>query len=362
MLTISRLNEAERCGLAASLDTKATTIHGLRGDAFHAVTAAFYRPLVERFQAEREVSLGRLGEDDRQQVLDMVKPLTSSWRPPTDAVFEAPVGLSRSGFHIEMHRHADGVYRAADPDVGGDLLTAGTPDCAWVETGTDPDDVAQRVAVVVDFKSGARAQWNVPHPADNVQLAGYGFAWADKNACQRMRLGVYYAIDNKWRWQEFHLDTTEATLLWSRVKAAALKDPDEAVMGPHCSDCYVRLRCPAWILPVVSTEVRRLALAPLGSAGAILEPRELLRLEQACKAMQKMADAGMDYLRAYVKQHGPVYVDGWKWGPIPVKGRETVSISALRDAGLYDIAVKEGAVKQGAPTLQHRWTRDKREK
>lgn len=332
MIRVSRLNEAADCGLAASIEDKSTNAAALMGDAFHAAVAAHYNPGVETFAEARAVAIGQLGGEHEDHVLGMVTRLSETWTPPTSAMFEKGIGLSRRGIAV--------------PYGSPEAITQGTVDCVWAE----PDEV-----VVLDFKSGARAEWNVPIPRDNLQLAGYGLAFADQMGKSKMRLGLYLAAEGKWLWDLVDLDAPEGTALWERVRAAALRDPDEAVIGPHCSDCWVRLRCPAHLLPIISASDRATALEPLGAAGGLVEPRKLMRLLHACQAMEAIAEKGKEFLRAYVKERGPFVVDGKAWGPIDVKGREQTSVKALKEAGLYDRALAVGAVKTGPPTQQHRW-------
>lgn len=331
MIRISALNEAANCGLAASIDDKSTNAAALMGTAFHAAARAHYRPgPIER--EARSIAIGQLGGEHEAEVLEMVERLAAQWEPPATAAFEVPVGLSRSGVAVEH----------GSPEV----MTQGTLDCGWAE----PD-----VAVVLDFKSGARAEYNVPIPRDNLQHAGYGIAWADRTGKSKMRLGTYLAVEGKWLWDLVDLDSPDGTTLWERVRAAALRDPDEAVVGPHCSDCWVRLKCPTHLLPALSTAERVSALEPLTAPVGLVEPRKLMRLLHACQAMDAIAEKGKDFLKAYVRDHGPFVVDGKAWGPIEVKGREGTSVKALKEAGLYDRAVAVGAVRQGPPTQQHRW-------
>lgn len=339
MIRCSSLNEAQHCGLAATIEDGATNAAALMGDAFHAAAAARFRPREERFQEARSIAIGQLGGEHEAEVMEMVNRLAAEWSPPPHALFERVVGLTRGGTAVAP----------GNPSV----ITQGTADCMW-------DDEAAGEVVVLDFKSGARAAWNVPIPRDNLQLAAYGLAFADELQRSKMRLGLYLAHEGRWLWDLVDLDSCEGTRLWERVRAAALRDPNEAVVGPHCSDCWVRLRCPAHLLPITSHAERSTALAPLANGdGGLVEPRKLMRLLHACQAMEKIAEAGKDWLRAYVREHGPIVIDGMQWGPVAVKGKESTSIKALKESGIYERAVAVGAVKPGAPTTQHRWTKVK---
>jgi len=332
----SRLPDAEHCGFAGAHQDASTNAAALLGDAFHAAVAHHYRPANAAFKAEYAVAMGRISPDERAEVSEMMARLASQWDPPDGAEFEIPIGVDRHGLSATVD----------DPHI----LSAGTGDCGW------PDGDA---AAVVDWKSGARAAFNVPRPGDNLQLALYGLGLADRWSKPKMKLGIYLAREGKWLWDTLHLDSAEGTALWERTRAAALRDPEEAVIGPHCTDCYVRLKCPAHLLPVLDLGERENVLAPLtaGTPGGLVEPARLVRLINACKAMEDLSKAGKDWLKAYVKKHGPIVSDGKQWGPIEERGRETTSIGALMESGLYERACAVGAVKMSPPITKHRWTK-----
>lgn len=336
----SKLNEAEHCGFAGSYQDAATSVWGLMGDAFHAAVAAHYRPTEERFREERAVAVAQLQDSERDDVLRLVTRLTESWAPDDGAVFETPVGLDRNGCFVA---HGDPA-----------AMTQGTADCAWA---TEDDD-NQTTAWILDFKSGARAEWNVPPPGQNLQIASYGFALADKYGASRMKLGIYLAHEDKWLWETINLDSAAGTDLFARVKAASLRDDDEQIEGPHCGECFVRLKCPAHLLPALDDAAREYAMAPMtaGADPSLITPDRVVRLINASKAMEAVAEAGKDWAKAFVREHGPVVLDGKQWGPVQVKGREGTSVKRLKEAGLYDRAVAVGAVGVGPPTMMHRWT------
>jgi hypothetical protein len=343
MTRCSRLNDAEACGLSASLgeQNRSTNVYAMRGDAFHAGNAAHYRPNDPRFSDARAVAFGVLGVDDGADVTHMLQRLWKEWTPPEEARFEVPIAMDRNGLAVPV-----------DSDKA---ITQGTADCVWIEG---------EFVVVVDFKSGARAEWNVPSPAENLQLLAYGFALADLLGKTKMKLGIYRGAEEvegpPWLWAELDLNSADATAAWERVRGAALHDPTEAVLGPHCAECYSRLRCRAYVLPAVAEIDRDSALAPL-SAGddGVIEPQKLMRLLQACDAMDKLAEEGRSFAKAYSEKHGAIVIGDRQWGPIPVKGRESTSIAKLKASGLYERAVEVGGVTQGEPTKQYRWVKTK---
>lgn len=341
MVRSSRLNVAEHCGFAGAFVDRRTTLPALFGDAFHAAIAARQRPYVTDFRLAREVAMAQLSAEERDEVSELVEQLAGQWTPPEDACFEQPIGLDRNGRFV--------------PYGSPEAIIAGTADSCWVA----PDEDGAPCVFVLDFKSGARASFNVPAPGNNLQVASYGFALADWLGASKMRLGIYLARDDKWLWDTVDLDSEAGTALWARVKAAACRDPSEMVVSADCADCYVRLSCPAHMLPACDLPTRDLALSPLREGFELVAPERLLGLLLACDAMKAAAEAGRDWAKAYVREHGPIVIDGKQWGPIVVKGREGTSVKLLKEAGLYDRAKAVGAVRVGAPTEQHRWTKRK---
>ena len=358
MIRASKLEFAEHCGLSATIETNSTTVYAMRGDAFHAANAAHYRPDEQRFIDARAVAFGVLPVDDGADVTHMLQRLWASWTPPEHAKFEVPIAVNRDGLAV--------------PYGSPEAISQGTADCSWVDG---------EWLVVVDFKSGARAEWNVPAPGVNLQLLDYVFGLADLLGKTKVKLGIYRGaegVEDPWLWAEIDLDTPEATKLWERVRGAALRDPKKAVLGTHCAECWVRLQCPAHLVPAIlevdrEEEWKRLglpdelagkmaigpesALAPIASpVDRPIEPARLVRLLNAIAALKDLEEVARDFAKAYVAVHGGVEVDGKVWGPIDQKGKELVSIKALKAAGIYERAVAVGAVTQGAPTKQHRWT------
>lgn len=342
MIRCSKLNEAENCGLAGSIDLNATSIFGMMGDAFHAANAAHYRPGEQRFTEERAIAFGVIGQDKAADVTIMLKDLWRTWTPPEHAMFEKPMALNRDGLAV--------------PYGSDKAITQGTADCVWLEGD---------YVVVIDFKSGARAEWNVPLPADNLQLLAYAFGFADLLGKTKVKIGIYLAAsdeekpEDRWRWAEIDLDTPAATQLWERVRAAALHDPNEAVLGPHCGECFNRIQCRAYMIPAISDLERTETLSVVGTDEGVLPPERMLKVLQVADALGKLSESAKDWAKAYVAKYGDVVINGKKWGPIPMKGKESTSVSKLREAGLYDRAVAVGAVTTSAPSKQHRWTNAK---
>lgn len=379
MIRISRLNSARYCGLAGSVEDGSSSTYALGGNAFHALLRAKYRTSRATVDAA-DLLMSALEPDARADVNRAVLDLAACWTPPDDAEFEVPLGIDITGCYVPYD----------DPRA----ITRGTADCVWLEpnqveapavaaqdAAEIDDDMGIDIArfqklrrarprnydgtftlYVVDFKAGPRAAWNVPHPSVNLQLGGYGLGLADKIGPKvtDMRLGIYQVVEGKFVWARFDLAAPASTELWNQVRAAALRDPKTAVTGAHCVDCWVRRKCPAYVLPVLSLAARDEALAPLmADAGVVPTPDQVLRLLLAVKAIEDLVDPAKDWLKNWVTENGPIVNGSKTWGPGPTKGRESTSITALKDAGLYDEAVARGAVKKGQPGVSFTWRNTK---
>lgn len=376
MIRISRLNSARYCGLSGSIEDRSTSIYAMAGNAFHALLRANYRTTPETVKAA-ELTMSVLEDDVRADVNRYAVDLGASWTPPEDAEFEVPLGIDARGRYVPYD----------DPSA----ITRGTADCCWLEPNKldrpeaeeaeiddeDGIDLGRFRAItrqappaydgtytlyVVDFKAGPRAAFNVPHPSENLQTGAYGLGLADKNGAKvtDMRLGIYRVVEGRFVWARFQIGSDETEQLWTRVKAAAMRDSTLAITGSHCGDCWVRRKCPAHVLPALNQADRDEAMAPIYEVleeGQIVPMARVARMLRALRALSDVAAMAKEWAENYVAYNGPVLDGDQEWGPVAQKGRETVSISSLKAAGLYEAAVAAGAVKKGAASQSYRWTK-----
>lgn len=319
MIRISALNDAAVCSLRPQLaaegpgeETEASEI----GTAFH------------RAVARRSFFVtGALGPSVAKELMGMLELLWSSHIViPAHAVFEQRVALDVDGLPCSYD----------DPEA----LIRGTFDCGWIDDG---------VATVVDWKSGFRP---VAPAASNLQLAGYGLAFAALHEIDRLSLGIYYARRGEWDWA--YLTRQDMDASWRRIRDIATKPP-VAHVGPGCNDCRVYQKCPTVLWPA-DPVARDIALVPLTNAGLVTQA-DVMRLLHASTALKKLSTAGLDYVKNWVTTHGPLESDDQIYNGWPTKGRETASVEGLRKAGLYDQAVAAGAVKTGEPGERFEWRR-----
>lgn len=150
---------------------------------------------------------------------------------PEGALTEFALGLSPAGRYVQVREVEPHVYEPTFEGTRGTLLTAGRADVMWE---------AQRVTSVGDFKSG---KTQLGRPITLPQLLALGFAAADRNASDAMRVGVYYARDGLWDWSDvIGLESSEAGDAWELVQACALAD-EKPKPGDYCGTCWERKSC-----------------------------------------------------------------------------------------------------------------------
>lgn len=246
---VSLLPLSQFCGLATSL----SEAHGAGRAA--AMSSAWHARAA--------------GAPDAQEKLSRLTPeevvAIDQWKKPTpvkvlgveltyeDAEKEQPIGLTGSGEFAE----------------GGEVITCGTLDFAWIVD--HPDPFIWRVAVIGDLK---KTRWASSGP-DSLQLLTYGYAWAKKHGCRAFITGIWVIEDEEWQWSEqvHELDSFTELDLFYRIKSAALNTTGEAAFGEHCSNCYGRLHCPEYTLPAQFAET---VLAPVAADSGLINDGERL--------------------------------------------------------------------------------------
>ncbi len=124
-------------------------------------------------------------------------------------------------------------------------VTRGHLDHGWVvEFG------GERWVYCPDIK---RSEWTVIDGPKSLQLHAYGLAFAAKHDADVYVPGIWAATEGTYWWGEpVRLASAEAMRIGKRVIAAAQNLPtkdNQYTMGAHCTGCYGRLRCPAYLLP-----------------------------------------------------------------------------------------------------------------
>ncbi len=317
---MSALGLAQYCGRAASLS--------LGAGRSAAVSSAFHAMCAQAPDAQARIAL--LTDEERDELAEL-KPVVSTEFAGiplhyADAYVEIEVGLNRWAGHCA----------ADDPDC----ISVGHFDMAWVVQLPD----GRNVALVGDIK---RSEWTTPEGPRSLQLAAYGFAWSAAHQCDLFACGIWDATGGQWEWGELiDLASDEAGALWQRVKHAAQNVSTEYSMGPHCSNCYGRTRCPAYFLPPEEAEGALAKYGPMGitedNAAEIL--LTLQRLESAAEAIK-------ENLKAHARRL-PIVSGNKRWMPIETKGRESFDKKRFAQDHPEMVATY---TKQGAPITQFRW-------
>lgn len=354
---MSALPITQFCGLAARLGAQ----HGAGRAA--AVSSAFHA-----LCAGDESKYRMLTDEERVEL--------EAWEKPTDvaipngpllkyaeAVKELAVALDTFGWPVL----ADNL-NAATPGV----FTLGHLDFAWAaETETSekmfcsgcyPPHGApglkicnghvqtMRIAYVADIKA---TRWTSSGP-DSLQLHAYAIAFAKANDCEGYVTGIWVATEGKWHWatEIVWLGSEHAELRENQVLGAAGNDQGEANKGAHCTNCWERLHCPEWVLPVADGKTHLLLIGSNGQKPTNEEAvQALLEYKAASEVLRRFKENMEEWVkRGLVTAYDP----GTKmqWGPVKMPGRQGVDMAALR-AKLGDQL--RPFMTEGKPYEQYRW-------
>jgi hypothetical protein len=323
---MSSLPVTQFCGQAGILGSMGSGRSAAQSSAFHALCA----------KAENANELvTRLTDEEYQEML--------SWKHPGD------VDLGNG--HVLRYADAETEVEVAIDDGGSYVdpkspkaISIGHLDFAWVVVIH-----GVKLAYVADIK---RSEFTTKEGPNSLQLHGYGLAYAGKHECDGYVTGIWAAVEGTWQWGEIvDLETREAVTLAKRVIAAAMNVSPEYSMGPHCRDCYGRLRCPAWLLP---PEVAQTSLAPVAQ-GQELTDESAGKLLLTLQRYQDTAKAVEANLREYAARVGGIRHNGQIWKPVLCQGRESVSIARVREAFGEDA---DRVITRGKPFEQFRWTKE----
>lgn len=320
---MSSLEIAQHCGLAPKLmNESGAGRRALMGTYFHAYCAG--DPSHETYET-------RLTPEELAEVREWALPPDVEVGGVTlrysEAVQEVEVGLSIHGEPC----HAD------DPD----LLTLGHLDFAWVHEG---------VAYVADIKS---TEYTVDGP-ETLQLMAYGYAYAQLMEVDHFCPGIYAAKEGRYTWGEMvplvnEVGPFASGDLWTRLKMAA--ENQDTCTGPHCSGCYVRLKCPEHTIRAVEGLG---ALAPVAEGGQLTAETALDALGMV-KAMEDLARQAKKHVQEWARRNGGIPDGkGKKYLPVMTKGRESCSVKRVREVFGPDA---EQVISRGASHETWRWVK-----
>lgn len=218
---MSALPVAEFCGQSDTLDNSSGRA-AVISTAFHAWAAG--QPRVQAFAG--------LTQDEQTEVMAMKRPADVS--PGSEVV------LTYANAEKETEFALTAALAACSPDDPL-CLTVGHEDMGWtVDWG------GRKVSFTGDIK---RTEWTTLDGPESLQLVAYGFARAIRDGADMFCCGIWDATGGQWHWGEMvDLESDLAVDLWARIVHAAT-NRGEFRRGAHCSSCYSRKRCPAYLLP-----------------------------------------------------------------------------------------------------------------
>lgn len=327
---MSSLPLAQYCAQSARLDVGAGRAAAM-STAFHALCKA----RADNYEsAEHRRKLEALSEEEREEIATWHHPA------PLEALgLKLAYKLAETEFEVALTE--EGIFTSKKDAAA----TVGHVDMAWVIT-TEIDGEQCKVAIVGDIK---RQRWTTPDGPASLQLHAYGYAVAQKHGCDYYLPALWLAEEGEWIVGEWvSMFGLESGAVWTRILAAALNDSEEYAHGPHCGSCYSRLNCPAHMVRYGD------ALVVPGTLESEVDAAQALELLTEAERYKDTAEAAKTYLKEWVKRNGPIPDGNGKvWGPIPVKGKESVlSVAKMREA-LGDEA--ERFIYRAKAHTQTRW-------
>lgn len=238
-----------------------------------------------------------------------------------------------------------------DP-VTGKRITTGTPDLLVV---------IGRKVYVVDWKTkGQMFAGHLKRPDDNLQQLTYLVAAGMEFDAEEAQI-ILACFDDRGI-EALESEVYPAESWWpiiDHIKAIPpidLNGPEPtATKGDHCSACYQRIHCSAYLMPAMDNVP--VALVPFTGEGTDLTTDTALAAldwldmaDEAIKRAKQVRDAVEAQLETYATIHGPLRKDGKEWGPVPSNGKRSgPTVSELEEMGLTNL------IKPGKPGVRFDW-------
>lgn len=329
---ISLLDVTRYCALAGQLgeENNAVMRAAEMSAVFHASVAEgrpgtpLSRGLMKR--------IALLSDDERNEM--------ASWKYPTPIEVAPGIVLDYWESTREEAVGIDEQGRYVDPSTQ-DVLGRGFVDGYWVIDNWE----GMRVLAVADMK---KSKFTTSAGPDTLQCATYGFALADKHQCDAFVSGLWYLQEGEWNWSQHFVDlsSSAAARLWERCCAALQNRGQDATYGDHCTDCWERSRCKAWVLPAFLEE-KDLVLDPS-------RPETLAKAALAAKAMGELKDQILGNIQAMARENPSLRIEynSKRYMPSNREGRESVSVEDVRRVFGKDA---EAIIKKGRPYQAFMW-------
>ena len=299
--------------------------------------------LAERHKEKNLYSIGGTKKHERFQAA-----LRSGGQTGNDAM-DSALGVIRSNFPAAKWE-TEVKCKLEDPDTGEDLIPLGSGSCdAATDIGT--------YGVILELKFGATP---VAHPDDNLQTRDYGLALALERGWTSFCVVIWQPLVSGFVYSR-RFESSEFPALIAASRDACEND-DTPNVGSHCAmECYRTSYCDAYVLPAVAKDT---GLEPLCSPGGLTKDNFAFALATV-DAMKKIVEKAETALKSFAREADGVDIGGGlSYGPSLVNGRQSISIEAAQEAGLYDLLLERGVIKMGHKHLEFRRRRikDKGEK
>lgn len=329
---ISLLDVSRYCGLAAKLGEANTAVSRAAevSSVFHAIGACVGQEWPD--DLKRRYAL--LSEGEQAEIM--------GWKLPAPVEVAPGIVLDYAQSTREELVGIDELGNYVDP-TKQDVLGRGDVDAYWVI----PEWEGARVLAVADMK---KSKYTTSAGPDTLQTATYGFALANKHDCDAFVTGLWYLQEGEWNWSEHFVDlsTSAAARLWDRCLAALTHRTSTATYGDHCTDCWERQRCEAWVLPAFIEE-RDIVLDPE-------RPETLATAALAAKAMGELSKRILDNVKAIAKDNPNLRItyNSKEFKPRNYDGKESVAAEDVRKAFG---AEAEKVIKKGRPYQAFSWVK-----
>jgi hypothetical protein len=324
---MSRLPIAEFCGRSGELDV---------GSGRAAAMSTAFHAMCEGDPAKIAPALARLTQKEVDEIKNWERPVLVHFDDGTELSYDSAEKESRVGIDARGRFELDAEK----------ALVVGTLDMAW--TVEKERGCAQRICYVGDIK---KTKWTTLDGPESLQLAGYGFALSAREQATHFCPGLWIAEDGEWVWGDLiDLESSRASDLWARIEHAATNQGGEFRTGGHCSSCWARLRCPAYLLPYE----RHDSLAVL--SGADLTNDKVLELLVATQQAEATIKVAKEFCNEYARRHG---IDdpstGKSYRAVQCQGRESAKVADVLEA--FPEARQLGVVRRGAHYEMMRWVK-----
>ena len=289
---MSILPVAERCGLAPHLaDRYGAGMAAQQSTAYHAWIAK---------SPGWEELWNALTDEQRGEC--------EGWGVPAEATDVPGLGdyTGKWSHEVELQLTEDlEAHSTLDPDDMGvstghaDLIASGVP------IGE------QRMTLSPDFKRTRHTS----HP-ESLQVHAYGWTSAKAAGDDGYIPGIYVLDEGEWWWGEpVTFGTERAERIGGRLRAAMLNSADTGTMGPHCTECYARMHCPEFLIPVTSLVRQK---EPDLDLEAFAGEKELTaemaaKAVLALKGLKELAELIKSTLQAFSHQNDGIEADGKVW-------------------------------------------------